>query len=272
MPRMSTTLEKPIRMFSDFYSDFMNLYAEGEFEQVMIFSSLIELGFQKEDFLILASSFEALSLEGLRLVFPSFTYSSRRNGQFDAVETPPDPQNGAMSRLLFENKAFTVRTLDPDFSYLILDTVQKITVSAEHQFERSFGHNSYHEQLLKPKTGILLLGPVLNTGLTPVLHLESLFGVPWRTEIKTEYFCNHCQSTREHYYFARRMDYPKDQWPNRMNLKTHINSISKIGKKVEKNLSWYFFDWSEFERLFFKLINQNLFFQSLSLNESAPNE
>jgi len=232
------------------------------YNQIFVFTSLLELGFGVRDFLNLVTIFEELSQEEFRLVFPSYTYSSRRGEVFDPLLTPPDPQNGAMSRMLFERSSFISRTLDPDFSYLIIGNEKQALPTDEYEFSRSFGENSHHAELLKIRSAVLLIGPVLETGLTLAMHLESKFGVPWRKDIKTQYFCARKKKLIKHSYFAKVENFPTDKLPCRRNLYPLIKNLETTVESEPEEVPWVLFDWEDFASAFFHNLVQNVYFQT----------
>lgn len=255
-----------LQIMSEFSSIFREICDPNDFDNILVFSSLFNKQFRLQDFTNLALDFRNLRDEGYAFAFPSFTYSSRRNEKFDNSTTRPDPQNGALSRVIFELELFNYRTLDPDYSYLFLSSINNMENVESNSIRSSFGLSSYHEKLLGPKSGILLLGPVLETGLTPVLHLEAIANVPWRKWIETNYYSIASKSTKSHAYYAKIPDYPKERLPKRITLLPLISSLSKTKQTLikSKSLAVTLFDWSEFTQEFQIEIKKNIFFQSNS--------
>jgi aminoglycoside N3'-acetyltransferase len=251
-------------MYNEIASALLSFWKKKDYRQILVFSSLFELGFTQKDYENLIHTFKSLTRDGLRFLFPSFTYSSRRNQVFDALESAPDPQVGAISRVLFEQKEFTRRTLDPDFSYLILDRKFDLLKSDGMQFGKSFGIQSHHENLFKSESLILLLGPVLDVGLTPVMHLENLFGVPWRNEIPTQYVCAQSERVRGYSYYALNEEYPQELLPLRNKLKPIIENLTLTQVHLSGLPPFCIFDWAEFQSTFFDTLEKNIFFQSIS--------
>lgn len=260
---------KLLLMNKEFITSLQEKFSNSEYNQIFVFSSLLELGFRQQNFMELIRIFFDLSNEGCRFLFPSYTYSSRRKEWFDASSSPPDPQNGALSRLIFESKNYQNRTLDPDFSYFICESSKKKNPSDQNRYSKSFGLSSHHEDLFLTKSGVLLIGPVLETGLTPIMHLENLVGVPWREEKNTEYFCKQRNELVSHTYFAKKDGFPVDQFPRRVRLKPLIESLPSREFDVSKNFPWVLFDWNEFAKVFCNNLKTDVFFQSKRLeNES----
>jgi aminoglycoside N3'-acetyltransferase len=210
----------------------------------------------------LINTFEKLINTDIRIIFPSYTYSSRRNEVYDHSNTLPDPQVGAVSRLIFEKAEYLSRTLDPDFSYLILGNQEQKLSTDISEFRRSFGENSHHNQLFQTKSAILLIGPVLETGLTPIMHLESLMGVPWRKEIETQYFCARRKKLIRHNYFARVDDFPAEKLPKRRSLYPLIASLPSTEQDPLNSSNWLLFDWTEFSIEFTRRLRSDVFFQA----------
>ena len=237
----------------------------GKYQQIFVYSSLLNPNFKFQDYYNLASDFESLSRKGERFLFPSYTYSTRRGQDFDAHMSVPDPQNGALSRVVFEQQRFS-RTLDPDFSYLVLDEKWEEQNRTESVFNKSFGRHSYHDELFRSRSGILLLGPVLTTGLTPVMHLECIHEVPWREFIKTQYFCQQEKVIKTYNYYAKIADFPKEKLPDRTSLYPIIRNLTKTQRELfeSRSLEVLLFDWDEFAEDFSQHLSSDLFFQKKS--------
>jgi aminoglycoside N3'-acetyltransferase len=166
--------------------------------------------------------------------------------------------------MLFEKSSFTGRTFDPDFSYFIVDNGKKMLPTDEYEFSRSFGDNSHHAELLKIKSAVLLIGPVLETGLTLAMHLESKFGVPWRENIETQYFCARKRMRVKHTYFAQRENFPTDRLPRRKNLYPLIRNLETFAESDCDEIPWSLFGWEDFETDFCRRLEENVYFQALA--------
>ena len=85
---------------------------------VVIFSSLARYKFNRAK--LESFFFELASTnEDFAIFIPAFTYSSRRNISYSNTLTP-DPLNGALSKVAFQNGQLPYRrTHDVDYSYLL---------------------------------------------------------------------------------------------------------------------------------------------------------
>jgi hypothetical protein len=123
---------------------------------------------------------------------PAFTYNSRRFVPYRNDE-PPSPQNGSLSRVVFQEGLHKgVRTLDEDYSYLILgnENRSEAEVSKESAWRsKSFGSNSHHEVLYSEPAVFFCIGNGLKDGFTPAMHFEALENVEYRKyiEIPSQY-------------------------------------------------------------------------------------
>ena len=119
---------------------------------------------------------------------PAFTYSSRRNQGF-LNSLRPDPLNGALSRVAFQNDLIPFRrTYDVDFSYMLFNQEfirnSQLEDLFQHQ-EKSFGENSHHAKLFNLNPTLIALGEGFRDGFTPSMHIEALTSVPYREYIDT---------------------------------------------------------------------------------------
>ena len=224
-----------------------------------IFSSLAHARFRKVDYVNLSSQLKwQADMTQTTFLLPAYTYSARRGIHF-TDQIKPDPQVGSLSRIAFEEGLFTSRTTDPDFSYLILGAKHGLDKS---HFTRSFGDNSFHEAIFKKKnTKITLLGPVLDVGLTTIMHLEAKVGVPWRQFIKLDYKCNHFNCNSQHEYFARTNESQQHYSPSRKNLYAYIESLQNTTSSVIGNIQILTFDWLDFSEWFKFKLSQDPYFQ-----------
>lgn len=243
-------------------SNFNNLFSKKPWDRIIVFSSLFQSNLGASDVYSLASVFEELSKSNIQFFFPAYTYSSRRNKCYFQSTSPPDPQCGALSRVLFEKRSYSGRTLDPDFSYLFLGPRYPNPVNKYARlYTRSFGVESSHENLLNRTTGIMMLGPVLESGLTPVMHLENIAKVPWRNEVINHHNCQSSCEYETNTYFTKSIGWQESLLPNRLKLKPIIDVLPQTSMLQIDNLNSVIFDWFEFSQVFFKKIKENIFFQ-----------
>jgi hypothetical protein len=194
---------------------------------------------------------------------PGYTYSARRSSSFDANKVVPDPQVGALSRVAFQNKIFRGRTIDPDFSYLLLGEKHQLD---EKHFQRSFGDGSFHSDILNTSDPeICLIGPVLDTGLTPILHLEAQHAVPWRKFISTRHLCQNEKCNSKHQYFAKIPQVDPSRLPRRALLKTPILALPSTTFQSDERTEVVIFAWNEFQHWFRQEIQRDVYFQSANV-------
>ena len=140
------------------------------------------------------------------IFIPAFTYSSRRNQDF-SNSIRPDPLNGALSRVAFQNTQLASRrTLDVDYSYLLFneDRVEELEFDGLFlHLESSFGSNSHHARLFELNPTLIALGEGFRDGFTPSMHIEALTSVPYREYIDTSCLIQDAEVVGRK-YFARK--------------------------------------------------------------------
>ena len=110
------------------------------------------------------------------LIYPSFTYSFRRNEIFNISKTPCDNNIGVLSEIA-RNDSKSFRNNDPLFS---LVAIGKDKYIIEREKKSCFGVNSIYEKLFKKNFFILSLGVELTNGISEFMHIEKLAKVPYR--------------------------------------------------------------------------------------------
>ena len=161
---------------------------------------------------------------------PSFTYSVRRKNKYDKLTSSPDPQNGALSKILFESFSDSiVRTNDPDYSYFILnyqnfDNSLLSKVIADRG--SSFGLISNHNYLFTLNPALIAAFDGFTPGFTPCMQVESLTGVPDREFIYIE---NNDKVTRVYYSRIEKMKISSNL--NRVKLDSILNGSQYFYKK-----------------------------------------
>ena len=104
------------------------------------------------------------------LIFPSFTYSYRRNQIFDILKSPCASQIGMLSEIARRDTS-SYRNNDPLFS-LVARGYDKHII--ERKSKSCFGLNSIYDKLFKKNFFILSLGVELTNGISEFMHLEKL--------------------------------------------------------------------------------------------------
>jgi hypothetical protein len=174
---------------------------------VVIFSSLARYKFNRTKlesfFLELASP-----KNDFAVFIPAFTYSSRRNmGYSNTIN--PDPLNGALSRVAFQNDQLAYRrTHDVDYSYLLFNEKSLRDLHFEGLFnhrETSFGVGSHHDYLFELNPTLIALGEGYRDGFTPSMHIEALSSVPYREYIDTSCVIDGDQVIRRRYFARKEM-------------------------------------------------------------------
>lgn len=110
------------------------------------------------------------------LIFPSFTYSYRRNQIFDILNTPCANQIGMLSEIARKD-SLSYRNNDPLFSLVAIGYDKQII---ERKSNSCFGSDSIYEKLFEKKLFILSLGVELTNGVSEFMHIEKLAKVPYR--------------------------------------------------------------------------------------------
>jgi len=110
------------------------------------------------------------------LIYPSFTYSFRRNEIFNISKTPCDNNIGMLSEIA-RNDSKSFRNNDPLFSLVAIGEDKYII---ERDKKSCFGVNSIYEKLFKKNFFILSLGVELTNGISEFMHIEKLAKVPYR--------------------------------------------------------------------------------------------
>jgi hypothetical protein len=170
----------------DFIQEFDSINRKIIVNRVFIFSDIaaLRLNYQEQrDFLHLIQD----SNKGRAVFLPAFTYNSRHSKPYNKYEIP-SKQNGSLTRVAFaENLHMENRSLDEDYSYLILNS-DKLTDSELNDLniwrEKSFGENSHHTSLLKNDALVYCIGKGFTSGFSLAMHIEALIGVPYRSFIE----------------------------------------------------------------------------------------
>lgn len=110
------------------------------------------------------------------LIFPSFTYSYRRNQIFNILKSPCANQIGMLSEIARKDIS-SYRNNDPLFS-LVASGYDKHVI--ERKSKSCFGLNSIYDKLFKKNFFILSLGVELTNGISEFMHLEKMAKVPYR--------------------------------------------------------------------------------------------
>jgi hypothetical protein len=191
--------------------DFVHNSVKTNFEKgyasrsAVIFSSLARYKFNRAK--LESFFFELASPKSDFAIFiPAFTYSSRRNRRYSNTITP-DPLNGALSKVAFQNGNLPYRrTLDVDYSYLLFNEKSLRDPHLEGLFkhrEASFGIGSHHADLFGLNPTLIALGEGYRDGFTPAMHIEALSAVPYREFIDTSCVVDGEQVFKRQ-YFARK--------------------------------------------------------------------
>lgn len=175
----------------DGISNYFSIYENHQIRRIFLFSSLTSMRLSYEDHKILIV--EILNQHPNKVIYlPAFTYNSRRSVSYHKDE-PPSPQNGSLSRVVFQEGLHKgARTLDEDYSYLILgnENRSEAEVSEESVWRsKSFGRNSHHEVLYSEPSVFFCVGNGMKDGFTPAMHFEALENVKYRKyiEIPSQY-------------------------------------------------------------------------------------
>lgn len=196
---MKLTLDP--NQFTDFILNSINQIGK-PYSPVLIFSDLFKHRFLKRDYYQLLKNFNS-DLPNNSILLPSYTYSSRRSEVFD-LNVSPDPQNGSLSRVLFEQTDIPfLRTYDVDYSYLVMNpsSLKEDCAIFSHS-KKSFGEGSHHEKIFEMNPILISIGNGFSAGFTPAMHAEALAMVPYRKYLDT--WCNTPNGAiQEKSYFAR---------------------------------------------------------------------
>jgi aminoglycoside N3'-acetyltransferase len=172
---------------------------------ILIFADLFRYKLLRSDYNLFLNDLQH-QLPNNSILIPSYTYSSRRGEVFD-LEVPPDPQNGSLSRVLFEQVGIPFRrTYDVDYSYLIINPeCLNGDLRLYSHCKKSFGEGSHHERIFELDPILMSIGGGFSAGFTPAMHAEALAKVPYRKYIETSIDTTD-GVRREKSYFARNED------------------------------------------------------------------
>lgn len=165
------------------------------------------------------------------LIYPSFTYSYRRNKVFDILKTPSDSEIGLLSEEARKDP-MSYRNNDPLFSLVSSGFDKKIIIRTKKE---CFGSNSIYKKLFNKNLYILSLGVQLTHGISEFMHIEKMANVPYR---KDKVFRGISISENNHSYkdyaihFARNEKFFKNFKINREDLENELIK-KKIIKKVK---------------------------------------
>ncbi len=142
--------------------------------------------------------------------FPAFTYNNRRLQKYTDQEFP-SPQNGSLTRVVFESNFHQgYRTLDEDFSYLVVGSKNLSEEVMEREMiwrSKSFGLDSHHAALFLEPAIFLAVGRGLRDGFTPAMQLEALNNVKYRRFIDIP---SQLKAGETKKYYARKEDLFQD--------------------------------------------------------------
>lgn len=124
----------------------------------------------------LYNSLKANLSQNNTLIFPSFTYSYRKNQIFDIVKTPCDNQIGILSEIARKDKT-SYRNDDPLFSFVAIGNDKEIINRTN---KTCFGENSIYKKIFDKNLHILSLGVEFTHGISEFLHIEKLANVAYR--------------------------------------------------------------------------------------------
>ncbi len=177
-----------INIFDEF-NDIIKYFKNQNIHLFIIYSSFIRNFKSKEDYINFIDFLINVHSSSV-FILPAFTYSCRRKVFYNKFTSLPDPQNGALSRIAFENFSENmVRTSDPDYSYFVLNyhNFEK-SVLAEVTCDRgsSFGLISNHNYLFTLNPALIAAFDGFSPGFTPCMQVESLIEVPDRKFISIE--------------------------------------------------------------------------------------
>ena len=159
------------------FSSFLTELGVAPDDLLMVHSFLPSLG-QLEDGLpgIYRALRDRLGTKGT-LVVPTFTYSFCKGEEFDHRHTPSVA--GTFTEFVRCQEA-VVRSADPIFSIAAVGNLAYEVTKIREQ--TCFGPGSVFELLEQVGVKFLLLGTDYQKSLTYFIHLERLFGVPYREE------------------------------------------------------------------------------------------
>jgi aminoglycoside N3'-acetyltransferase len=187
--------------FTDFILKSINQLGK-PYSPVLIFSDLFKHRFLKRDYYQLLKILKS-ELPNNPVLLPGYTYSSRRSEVFD-LNVSPDPQNGSLSRVLFEQTEIPfLRTYDVDYSYLVMNpnSLKENSTIFSHS-KKSFGEGSHHERIFEMDPILIAIGNGFSAGFTPAMHAEALATVPYRKYLETRCYMPD-GAIQEKSYFAR---------------------------------------------------------------------
>ena len=188
-----------MEIFDEFYKDVESLLPKSD--NLVIFGSFSNLLWARKKYLEFFENILSKFPEK-NIFIPAYTYCSRRGSVF-SEKLKPDPQNGALSRVIFEstiNDSRMFRTYDEDFSYLIYKQKEFKNESIFHRKNKSFGKDSHHQDLFSLNPIFIKMAVGLQDGFTPAMHTEALAVVPYRKYIELN-------PNNPKFYYARVEDY-----------------------------------------------------------------
>lgn len=163
------------------------------------------------------------------IVIPTYTYSYRRNETFDPKKSPSDNLIGALSEKFRKSKN-SYRNNDPLFSHCA-DGIDKKII--KRTSKKCFGNKSVFCSLFNKNATILSLGVEFTHGITEFLHIERMFGVPYRYErlFRGKSIINNKVEEDYCYHFVKKENFFKKYKSNRELIGKKLVS-KKICKKV----------------------------------------
>lgn len=150
-----------------------------EGQTVMIHAAVLSLGLMEGGINGFLQTVRDVIGPAGNMLFPTFTYSFRKNEVFD-VRAPNIPvEIGALPRHVHRH-SLGQRSLDPMFSMIALGPEQELLT--RRPSKRCFGEGSPYGDLFERNIMFLCLGIDYTTGLTAFMHIENEAQVPYRYE------------------------------------------------------------------------------------------
>ncbi len=164
------------------------------------------------------------------IILPTYTYSYRRNETYNLKNSPSDKLIGLLPEK-FRKLKNCYRNTDPLFSHCAYGIDKKII---QRSSKNCFGYKSVFENLFNKNATILSIGVEFTHGITEFLHIEKLFGVPYRYNklfkgksiINNKYQKDYC------YHYVKKENFFKKYKSNRETLGRKLIE-KKICKKIK---------------------------------------
>ena len=247
---MIKTSGKKINEIFDFFNIPKNSY-------VMIHSSVFVFGKIENGIKTLLKFITNNFSQDRTVIFPSFTYSFRRNEIFNVNQTPADPHIGVLSELVRKNKN-SLRNDDPLFSLISIGQDKNII---NRSSKKCFGKNSVFDKLFYKNFFILSLGVEFTNGITEFMHIEKLANVPYRYEKLFNGYVINKENKKiidKAYHFIKNENFFKKHYQSRESFGQTL-----ISKKICKNIKYGYGD-------IFLIHGKNFFDFSLQMLKKNP--